>query len=69
MKYIIWKRPNNDMYHKLVKGYYTSYHIGYKNQYEHEVIYIINLNSYKRKRRINIKILLRRFLMYLYNKI
>lgn len=38
---IIWKRPDNSYYYRIVKGYYRKYEIGCKNQYDHEVILII----------------------------
>ena len=42
-KIIVWHNLNKDIfYYKIVKGYYTDYKIGYKNQYNHEVILIID---------------------------
>lgn len=43
MKIVIWHNLNNDSYyHKLVKGTYIDYEIGYINQYNHKVILVIN---------------------------
>lgn len=38
---VVWKRPNDTYYFRDVKGFYTNYQIGYLNQYNHEVILII----------------------------
>ncbi|MDD6224162.1 MAG: hypothetical protein PUB18_04085 [bacterium] len=50
-KVIVWKNLNkNTYYYKIVKGTYKNYFIGYVNQYNHEVIIIIDniyLSSYK----------------------
>lgn len=37
---VVWKRPNNTIYHKFVKGYYNDYYIGFKNSFDHIIIYI-----------------------------
>lgn len=39
--YVIWRRPNNTYYFRLVKGTYMEYYVGYINQYNHEVVLII----------------------------
>ena len=42
-KIIIWYNPNKEKYYyKLVWGFYARYRIGYKNQYNHVVILIID---------------------------
>ena len=40
--YVIWRKPNDTYYYKDVKGWYGNYYIGYLNQYEHEIVCIIN---------------------------
>lgn len=46
-RFIIWHNLNNDTYYfKFIKGSYYNYTIGLKNQYNHEVILIINLSDY-----------------------
>lgn len=43
LKIIVFKNLNkNTYYYKFLKGYYTHYHVGYINQYNHEVILIID---------------------------
>lgn len=41
-KIIIWKKKDNTYYYREVSGFYANYHIGYENQYGHEVILIID---------------------------
>lgn len=48
---VIWKRPDNSYYFREVKGYYRNYEIGFKNQYNHEVVLII----YPKLKKISIK--------------
>lgn len=38
---VVWKRPNNTYYYRYVKGTYKKYFVGYYNQYNHEVVLII----------------------------
>lgn len=66
--YIIWLKPNNQYYYRLVKGTYKNYYVGYKNQYDHEIILIISC-SYKKKFSNPIKRNVRRFLYWLYLKV
>lgn len=41
---VVWFNPNKkEYYYKIVKGYYKRYFVGYKNQYNHEVILVIPL--------------------------
>ena len=40
---VIWYNPNKRIYYyKLVWGFYTRYYVGYRNQYNHEVVLIID---------------------------
>ena len=40
---VVWRNLNKDTYYyKFVSGYYAPYKVGYKNQYNHEVILIID---------------------------
>lgn len=58
MYLVIWQTPQN-LYFKIVKGTYKKYYIGYKNQYSHKVIFIIDLykelNYLFYKKRFSIK--------------
>ena len=48
-KIIVWYNPNkNTYYYKKTKETYSNYYVGFKNQYEHEVVVIIN--DYENKR-------------------
>ncbi len=41
-KLIVWHNLNKDTYYyKFITGCYTNYFIGYKNQYNHEIILIV----------------------------
>lgn len=40
MKLVVWYVPKKkEYYHKLVKGQYTDYEVGYENQYGHKIVY------------------------------
>lgn len=40
---IVWFNPNKNIYYyKLVRGTYSQYRVGFKNQYGHEVVLIID---------------------------
>lgn len=45
--YVIWRRPDNTLYFRYVRGTYKRYYIGYVNQYEHEVVLLIKPNVSK----------------------
>ena len=39
---VVWHNLNKDIYyHKIVKGTYKIYFVGYKNQYNHEIVDLI----------------------------
>lgn len=41
-KIVVWHNPKKDSYYyKLIKGNYVNYKVGYKNQYGHEVIVVV----------------------------
>lgn len=46
-KIIIWKKPNNTYYYKIIKGHYIPYEVGYKNSYGHEIVLIISNLEYR----------------------
>lgn len=46
-KIIIWRKPDNSYYYRIIKGHYNDYHVGYKNQYDHEIILIIDNLEYR----------------------
>lgn len=42
-KLIIWYNPNTKTYyHKFVRGFYCNYEVGFKNQYNHEIVLVID---------------------------
>lgn len=42
-KLIIWYNPNTkSYYHKIVRGHYSNYELGFKNNYDHVIVYIID---------------------------
>lgn len=64
---IIWFNPKkHSYYYRYVSGFYQDYYVGYKNQYDHTIILIIELvHSYSKtplKKR-----LLRRLIVFLEN--
>ena len=40
---VIWKKNNDNYYFRFVNGFYCKYEVGYVNQYNHEVILIIDI--------------------------
>ena len=40
----MWRKPSGEVYHKIVRGYYTDYKLGYVNQYGHILIYTSNIS-------------------------
>ena len=45
-KLIVWYNPRKQSYyHKIVRGFYTNYNIGFKNQYNNTIVYIISLEK------------------------
>ena len=40
---VVWKKDSNSYYFRFVNGMYCKYEIGYRNQYNHEVILIIDI--------------------------
>jgi len=53
---VVWYNKNKeDYYYKKVKGTYAKYEKGYINQYNHEVILVIDIQELYIKKRINIK--------------
>ncbi len=65
---VVWFNPNKKIYYyRIIKGFYKRYYVGYKNQYNHEVILVIPLKYemfYKRPLR---KKVLMRFISFLQN--
>lgn len=45
-KIVVWKKPNGSYYYKVVHGFYQDYNLGTKNQYEHEVCLVIDLEYF-----------------------
>ena len=39
---VVWKKNNDNYYFRFVNGMYCKYEVGYVNQYNHEVILIID---------------------------
>lgn len=44
---VIWKKQNNIYYYRIIKGHYFDYKVGYKNQYDHEIVLIIDSLEYR----------------------
>lgn len=43
MKLVVWHNLNYDSYYyKIIKGYYGVYEVGYINQYNHEIVLVID---------------------------
>ena len=43
---VVWYNPHKKTYYyRFVSGFYAKYEVGYKNQYDHEVILVIDLNQ------------------------
>lgn len=54
---VVWKNHNNDKYYyKKLKGYTNRYYIGYKNQYDHEVIQLIDITEFLKPKKYRIPI-------------
>lgn len=49
--------PKKSYYYRYVNGYYKDYYIGYKNQYGHKIILIIELEFEKQKTPLIIKLI------------
>lgn len=59
---VIWRKPDNTYYYRIIKGHYFDYEIGYKNSYEHEIVLIIDNLEYRirkisKKKRIKEKVI------------
>lgn len=59
---VIWRRKDNTYYFRVIKGHYIDYKIGYVNQYDHEIVLIIDNLEYRvskipRKERIKNKVI------------
>ena len=65
---VIWLKPDGTIYHKFVSGFYTCYFVGYKNSYDHEVIYIID-NLYNKYHRPPFKLRFKRKIINYIEKI
>ena len=46
-KIVIWKKPDNTYYYKVIKGHYIDYDIGYTNQYGHVIVLVIYNLEYR----------------------
>lgn len=69
-KIIIWYNPNKKTYYyKLVWGFYADYYIGYKNQFNHEVVLIIDRVDLKLAKEPFKKRVLTRIINYLQRKL
>lgn len=52
---IVWHNLNKDTYyHKIIKGLYKNYYIGYINQYNHKIIDIIP-NVYLKNHKVSLR--------------
>lgn len=59
MKYkfiIVWfNRNNKEYYFKKVKGTYIKYYVGYVNQYNHEVLLVIDIQDFYSNNKLPLK--------------
>ena len=63
---VVWHNLKKDTYyHKIIKGLYKNYYVGYINQYNHEIIDIIP-NVYLKKNKVPLrKKVLKRLISFL----
>ena len=47
---VVWRNKER-FYYKKVKGFYCEYYVGMKNQYDHEVILIIEVSEFIKDRK------------------
>jgi len=67
---IVWlNRNNNEYYFKKVKGTYIKYYVGYVNQYNHEVLLVIDIHDFYSKNKLPLKTKLIDRLIGLLNKL
>lgn len=59
--------PKNTYYYKIIYDFIDKYYVGYKNQYNHEIVLIIdNVNFYIRKEKMK-KRIIKKLINYLEN--
>ena len=64
-KLVIWFNPNRNIYYyRLIRGFYNNYVVGNKNQYDHVIVLVIDLEYEKQRTSIR-KRLIRRFISFL----
>ena len=44
---VIWKKPDDTYYFRVIKGHYVDYKVGYINQYNHKIVLIIDSLEYR----------------------
>lgn len=53
---IIWHKPKDDSYYyRIVNGTYSQYRVGFKNQYEHVIVLVIDDIWYREPQKKSIK--------------
>lgn len=64
---IVWHNLNYDTYYyKIVKGFYSSYNIGYVNKYNHKIILVIPISNLIYKYKVSpLRKVLRKFISFL----
>lgn len=67
--FVVWSKPNNEIYYRSINGSYKNYEVGMTNSYGHSVVLVIKDSSYKRNFSHPIKRFLRKSLMWIYEKI
>lgn len=64
-KLVIWFNPNKNIYYyRLIRGFYNNYAVGNKNQYDHVIVLVIEL-EYAKHRTPFRKRLIRRLISFL----
>lgn len=67
---IVWFNPNkNTYYYKIVWGWYANYYIGYRNQYNHVVVLIIDKIEFRIPKEPLKRRVLTRIINYLQRKL
>lgn len=68
---IVWYNPNKDVYYyKVSSGTYAKYFVGFRNQYNHEIVLIIDSVFYRKPQKLSMKKrVLRKAISFLQNRL
>lgn len=68
MKLVVWHNLNTDnYYYKIIKGYYGDYRVGRINQYNHQIVLVIDKIYFKVPKLPVKKMVLRKLISFLQN--